>query len=425
MDFLFSDSIYWWLGGLLLWMALVLVCLYLIRWRYFPLAHKYAGWQREAQVIEVATHSALYNLPPAKATVYPFVTIVVPARNQVAHLERLLPCLLEQKYAGRFEVIVSDQLSTDETDELLQRLQVQYRSLRVTHIPQSSRYIELRKLAISLGIKAAHSEWVIVVNPETKPNNDRWLQHFAEHFLPEINFIEAYYNYESNGSQRARRAILERIYAFTNRLEAYEEGIVLGSEMSNYAVRRSWFLEQRGFADSLLLPFGEEALLAFHHVTPECCTMLCSEDTRLTEQLPSAGVLKMRRVMDAEVKRRLRGVSWRTSYRWKCATMLFHLFALSFVAYALLRTLQLIQTATYDLNWIYLDFIALLLFGIFLFLPAYCLRRSLQALGEATYGPYLFFYECFRPWYSLGVSMQRFLHRKEFVRKYLCQAVER
>ena len=70
--------------------------------------------------------------------------------------------------------------------------------------------------------------------------------------------------------------------------------------------------------------------------------------------------------MDAEVKRRLRGVSWRTSYRWKFATMLFHLFALSFVTYALLRTLQLIQTATYDLNWIYLDLIALLLFGIFL-----------------------------------------------------------
>ena len=101
--------------------------------------------------------------------------------------------------------------------------------------PKFSRHIELRKLAISLGIKAAHSEWVIVVNPETKPNNDRWLQHLR-YLLPEINFIEAYYNYESNGSQRARRAILERIYAFTNRLEAYEEGIVLEA---NVELRRA------------------------------------------------------------------------------------------------------------------------------------------------------------------------------------------
>jgi chlorobactene glucosyltransferase len=55
----------------------------------------------------------------------PFVSILVPARNEERGLERCLVSLLEQNYP-HFEVICLDDRSTDATPQILERLQTQY-----------------------------------------------------------------------------------------------------------------------------------------------------------------------------------------------------------------------------------------------------------------------------------------------------------
>jgi len=50
----------------------------------------------------------------------PFVSILIPARNEEENLQRLLPSLLEQTYEA-FEVVVVDDGSTDKTWDVLQR----------------------------------------------------------------------------------------------------------------------------------------------------------------------------------------------------------------------------------------------------------------------------------------------------------------
>src|SRR5215217_8167379 len=64
---------------------------------------------------------ALESIPPAGGvggSEWPFVSVIVPARNEERTLPALLPSLLAQHYPS-YEVIVVDDQSTDRTSQIL------------------------------------------------------------------------------------------------------------------------------------------------------------------------------------------------------------------------------------------------------------------------------------------------------------------
>jgi Glycosyltransferases, probably involved in cell wall biogenesis len=64
------------------------------------------------------------------ATAFPSVSILVPARNEAHNIERCVTSLLEQDYPC-FEVLVLNDHSTDNTGEILARLQCRDARLKV------------------------------------------------------------------------------------------------------------------------------------------------------------------------------------------------------------------------------------------------------------------------------------------------------
>ncbi len=404
---LYTPTLVWALPTLVGTDALALLFTYLTRWRHDTLAAKYVAWQTEAQDVEKATHAAIYNQPQNEKPVYPRVSIVVAAQNQARQLEYLLPKLLEQQYKGKFEVVVVDQVSTDDTEEVLKRLELSYSHLRHSFVPPHSRHIELRKLALTIGIKAARSEWVIVVNPDTVPVDSQWLQHYAENLLPGVDWVQAYLNYDDDGSDTARRAILDRVRLQNLRLQAYENGVILGCDTANYAIRKTWFLQNQGFADSLQIPFGEESLLAYFHTDAERTTFLCSPDTRLTEEVPGSAQMKCNRIQMAELARRMKGVG-RTYFARAFATSWFiYLYILLTTIYIGLRVWIDIDAGVYQMCYLYTDVVMLLLFLLAGFLPQWGLRKSMKALGERKIKGYVYFYDLLQPWRTLAAHIAR------------------
>ncbi|MEU2432033.1 glycosyltransferase [Streptomyces sp. NPDC007861] len=63
---------------------------------------------------------------------WPYVVIVVPARDEAEVLPESLPSLLRQAYPGRAEVVLVDDASTDGTGKLAQELSLRYEGLPLT-----------------------------------------------------------------------------------------------------------------------------------------------------------------------------------------------------------------------------------------------------------------------------------------------------
>ncbi len=73
----------------------------------------------------------LPRMPDSSLPTGPFVSVLVPARNEALNIERCVRSLLRQKYSP-FEILVLDDGSTDATAELLRQLLMEFRGqLRV------------------------------------------------------------------------------------------------------------------------------------------------------------------------------------------------------------------------------------------------------------------------------------------------------
>ena len=68
------------------------------------------------------------------------ISIVICAKNEMENLENFLPKVLEQDYP-EYEVVVVNDSSTDETEQLLSELSVHYNHLRYTSIPSSEKFL--------------------------------------------------------------------------------------------------------------------------------------------------------------------------------------------------------------------------------------------------------------------------------------------
>lgn len=83
---------------------------------------------------------------------------------------------LRQQYTADYQVIVVCQSTDGETQDFLKRTAAKNPHLYYTYIPESSRYMSRKKLQITLGVKAAKHEWIILTEPNCRPSNDKWLQ---------------------------------------------------------------------------------------------------------------------------------------------------------------------------------------------------------------------------------------------------------
>ena len=98
----------------------------------------------------------------------PAVSVIVCAHNEYDNLQDYLSILLEQDYPC-YEVIVVDDSSEDGSDLLLERWSRQYGNLYHTFVPHGARVLSNKKLALTIGIKAAHYDYLLLTDADCRP----------------------------------------------------------------------------------------------------------------------------------------------------------------------------------------------------------------------------------------------------------------
>lgn len=103
------------------------------------------------------------------------VSIIVTCGEQQTQLRQLLPSLLSLRYGGEYEVIVVDKMHDKDLEEWLEDMEVQHSCLNHTFCPASSRGLDIQRLALTLGAKAANYEWLVILPVDVKLPSEDWL----------------------------------------------------------------------------------------------------------------------------------------------------------------------------------------------------------------------------------------------------------
>jgi len=187
------------------------------------------------------------------------VSIIVCAKNEADNLKRFLPKLLEQDYPD-FEVIVVNDCSTDETEMLLSELTSRYEQLRFTSIPSNEKFLHGKKLAVTIGIKAAKHDFVLLTDADCYPSSNQWLQHMASHFTGKKQIVLGYGKYER------KRGFLNSLIRYETVFTAmqYFSFAIKGSPYMgvgrNLAYEKELFFKNKGFAKHYHIASGDDDL---------------------------------------------------------------------------------------------------------------------------------------------------------------------
>lgn len=232
----------------------------------------------------------------------PQLSVVVFARDNACELRDNLPALLSQDYPAGFEIIVVvDDKTEHETAAILEQYAA-HPSLYTTFVPGSSRYMSRKKLAITIGVKAAKNEWIVLTDAECRPLTDKWLATMARNCTAGTSLVMGYSNYSASAKPYLRfERLRDELYCMRRAVR----GTALRTSGNNLMFRKSDFMEHRGFEGNLKYLRGEYEFIVNKHAREGATAVETSPGAWVEEMPPTKKAWKNRHLFHCENRRHL------------------------------------------------------------------------------------------------------------------------
>lgn len=126
----------------------------------------------------------------------PWVSVVIAARNESDNLYHFLPLILNQNYPN-FEVLVVNHQSIDDSYNVLNAFKLQYPNrLKVIEVERSKHLGTGKKFPLSLGIKAASHEIILVTDADCAPASENWIYNMVGKISDKKEIVLGYAPYK-------------------------------------------------------------------------------------------------------------------------------------------------------------------------------------------------------------------------------------
>lgn len=197
-----------------------------------------------------------YKQPlPTDPKHFPFLSVIVPARNEEDRLLACLKAILEQDYPGEFELILIDDHSEDESRLLAEKLRPDFPQLRIYSNPGMG-----KKAALAYGVSMAKGEFIFQTDADCRPNA-HWLRAMWACFDEKTAFVSGPIALDYGGHFFQALQALESMG-----LVIFGAGFLLAGKPNmangaNMAYRKSVFEELKGFEGVDHIASGDDELL--------------------------------------------------------------------------------------------------------------------------------------------------------------------
>lgn len=192
------------------------------------------------------------------------VSVIVCAHDEEENLKELIPQLLIQDHPD-FELIIVEDRGNDDTYDFLMEAAKKDTRLKVVRVVKTPEHVNEKKFALTLGIKAAKHDWILLTDADCRPASNDWISSMSKNFSSRINFVLGYSSYEHQSSLlnsfiRFETLLTGILYTGFSRLGRPYMGVG-----RNLAYRKSMFLENKGFNKILKLTGGDDDLFVNRH----------------------------------------------------------------------------------------------------------------------------------------------------------------
>ena len=231
------------------------------------------------------------------------VSVVIIADNNANELSKNLQAFLSQDYPAGYEVIVAVEKDDDGTEDVLKQYG-SHPNLYSTFVPDTSRYMSRRKLAITLGVKAAKNEWVLLTDATCRPASCHWISCMAQHCGKGINMVAGYGNYVGEAGDFK---IFYRFHRQYSLLHETLRGRAYGMEGKNLMFRKSMFMDGNGFQGNLKYLRGEYEFLVNKYSGYGAIQIETNPQSYVIEESPTKKEWRSKNVFYCETRRHLSG----------------------------------------------------------------------------------------------------------------------
>lgn len=174
------------------------------------------------------------------------VSVVIASNNGLDNLKQLLPLLLTQSYP-LFEIIIVDDRSSDGSYDYLLDQSTKHNDLKLLTVSVLPDHLNGKKYALTLGIKAAKYDQVLLTDADCKPISENWISAFASSWKEKTSFVLGFSSYEKRAGLLNYFIRFETILTGIQYLASAAIGKPYMGVGRNLSYSKTLFLSKKGF----------------------------------------------------------------------------------------------------------------------------------------------------------------------------------
>lgn len=311
------------------------------------------------------------------------VSVVICARDEDENLARNLPGVLVQNYPSTYEVVVVNDNSLDDSKYILQELKKTFKSLNVVELTQEAKLISGKKYPLSIGIREARHEVLLLTDADCVPASEHWVQKMQHAYGEQTEIVLGYGAYHKKTGLLNKLIRFETFHTALQYLSYALAGIPYMGVGRNLSYKKELFIRNKGFSSINHIPGGDDDLF-INKVANKKNTAITIDPETITRSIPKTS-------WNGWFRQKSRHYTTAKYYKPIHKFLLGLYFITQFLLYPLLAA------AAVFYNWQ----LALIVFGVRFLLQALVLHGAMKKMDEKDLWPWFLFFDLWMFFYYL------------------------
>ncbi len=335
-----------------------------------------------AYYVFIFSRLAYYSPATKQVTQAHPVSVIICARDEAGNLANNLPGALVQAYRYTHEVVVVNDNSFDDSKYVLEALRKTYKQLQVVELTQEAKMIPGKKFPLSVGIKTAKHEILLLTDADCVPATENWIENMQGAYEEGTEIVLGYGAFHKKKGWLNKLVRWETFHSALQYFSYALAGLPYMGVGRNLSYKKSVFFRHKGFSAHNHIPGGDDDLFINKAAT--------SSNTRINIDKESYTLSKP-------------AATWAQWYRQKTR---------HYTTSRMYKPLHKILLGTYSLThfFYYPLFIITLFYRWDLALSIFCVRlmlqtvviiKSMKKLGEKDLIPYFLLFDIWMFFYYL------------------------